>query len=89
MQLENPQIFEYSDVWPKNYFTQIHPRADLEAHLRIPIKFQYKDGTVREILAPESVPTQVLNIYRGILNLFQLNIKKNQNVYDLQEVSQN
>uniref|UniRef100_A0A8C6WFF1 VWFD domain-containing protein n=1 Tax=Neogobius melanostomus TaxID=47308 RepID=A0A8C6WFF1_9GOBI len=33
-----------------------------------------------------SVSTQVLNIHRGLLNVFQLSIKQSQNVYELQEV---
>uniref|UniRef100_A0A8C6WFG5 Vitellinogen beta-sheet shell domain-containing protein n=1 Tax=Neogobius melanostomus TaxID=47308 RepID=A0A8C6WFG5_9GOBI len=37
-------------------------------------------------LAPKSVSTQVLNIHRGLLNVFQLSIKQSQNVYELQEV---
>uniref|UniRef100_A0AAV2L2M7 Phosvitin n=1 Tax=Knipowitschia caucasica TaxID=637954 RepID=A0AAV2L2M7_KNICA len=85
LQLENPQVFEHSGVWQKDTFSQTQLRADLAAHLRTPIKFKYQDGIVRELLAPESVPTMVLNIHRGILNIFQLTIKQRQNDYELQE----
>ncbi|XP_055020642.1 LOW QUALITY PROTEIN: vitellogenin-1-like [Boleophthalmus pectinirostris] len=85
LQLENPRIYEFSGVWPKDSYVQTHLRADLEAHLKTAIKFKYDHGIVREILAPESVPILLLNIFRGILNFFQLNIKKSQNVYELQE----
>lgn len=40
------------------------------------------------MFAPEGITTMVLNIYRGILNVLQLNIKQTQNVYELQEVCQ-
>lgn len=40
------------------------------------------------MFAPEGISTMVLNVYRGILNVLQLNIKKTQNVYELQEVCQ-
>lgn len=37
-------------------------------------------------MAPTSVSTLVLNIYRGILNVLQLKIKQTHNFYELQEV---
>lgn len=38
-------------------------------------------------MAPESVSDDSLNIYRGILNVLELSIKKMQHSYSLQEVS--
>nr|AGO64301.1 vitellogenin A [Pomatoschistus minutus] len=85
LQLDSPQVFEHSGVWQKDTFSQTQLRADLEAHLRTPIKFKYQNGIVGDLLAPQSVPTMVLNIHRGILNIFQLTIKQRQNDYELQE----
>lgn len=38
------------------------------------------------VFAPAGISATVLNIYRGILNILQMSIKKNQNLYELQEV---
>ncbi|OWK64352.1 Vitellogenin-1 [Lonchura striata] len=77
---------EYNGVWPTSSFSRsLKLTQVLTGQLSNPIKFEYSNGHVGNIMAPDSVSEDGLNIYRGILNVLELSIKKMQNSYSLQE----
>lgn len=87
LQLSDIKIFEYSGLWPKDPFTLASRlSSELAEQFTSPIKFEYTNGLVGIISAPATVSATALNIYRGILNILHMTVKKTHNVYDLQEV---
>ncbi|KFO72775.1 Vitellogenin-2, partial [Cuculus canorus] len=86
LQIRSPKLEEYNGFWPTDPFTP-SPRLTktIAACLTQAFKFEYTEGRVGNIFAPEDCPILCTNIVRGILNMMQITIKKSQNVYELQE----
>ncbi|XP_048457510.1 vitellogenin 3, phosvitinless [Rhincodon typus] len=86
LKMISPRIEEYSRVWPSAQFIPARKLTQkLAAQLNKPIKFEYSHGRVGNIYAQPELSENILNIYRGILNMLQISIKKSQNIYELQE----
>ncbi|KAA0712317.1 Vitellogenin [Triplophysa tibetana] len=79
------KFFEYSGIWPTDAFSPTKLTSALGTQLQIPIKFEYNNGAVGGIFAPSEVPTTIINLHRGILNILQLNLKNTENIYEIEE----
>ncbi|NXI11782.1 VIT1 protein, partial [Irena cyanogastra] len=86
IRIHSVEAAEYNGVWPTSSFSRsLKLTQVLTGQLSSPIKFEYSNGHVGNVMAPDSVSDDGLNIYRGIMNLLELSIKKTQNSYSLQE----
>ncbi|NXH17858.1 VIT2 protein, partial [Bucco capensis] len=86
LQIQSPKLEEYNGFWPMDPFAPSSRLTEtITACLSQAFKFEYTEGKVGSIFAPEDCPILCTNLVRGILNLMQMTIKKSQNVYELQE----
>ncbi|NXP68355.1 VIT2 protein, partial [Chloropsis cyanopogon] len=86
LQIRSPKLEEHNGFWPIDSFTPSSRLSEtIAACLSQPFKFEYTEGRVGSIFAPEDCPILCTNLVRGILNMLQITIKKSQNVYELQE----
>ncbi|NXX36880.1 VIT1 protein, partial [Nicator chloris] len=86
MRIHSIEAAEYNGVWPTSSFSRsLKLTQVLTGQLSNPIKFEYSSGHVGNIMAPDSVSDDGLNLCRGIMSILELSIKKMQNSYSLQE----
>ncbi|XP_051868477.1 vitellogenin-like isoform X2 [Pristis pectinata] len=86
LKVSSPQIYEYIGIWPdEDFIPSPKLTRKLSPQLSQPVIFEYNRGRVGNIIAHSNIPENILNILRGILNILQISIKRNQNIYDLQE----
>ncbi|NXJ89185.1 VIT2 protein, partial [Corythaixoides concolor] len=86
LQIRSPKLEEYNGFWPTDPFTPSSRLTEtIAACLSQAFKFEYTEGRVGSIFAPEDCPILCTNLVRGILNMMQITIKKSQNAYELQE----
>ncbi|NXY14819.1 VIT2 protein, partial [Atrichornis clamosus] len=86
LQIQSPKLEEHNGFWPTDPFIPSSRLSEtIAACLSQPFKFEYTEGRVGSIFAPEDCPILCTNLVRGILNMMQITIKKSQNVYELQE----
>ncbi|NXK44964.1 VIT2 protein, partial [Chauna torquata] len=86
LQIRSPKLEEYNGFWPSDPLTPSSKLAEtIAACFSQAFKFEYTEGRVGSIYAPEDCPILCTNLVRGILNMMQITIKKSQNVYELQE----
>uniref|UniRef100_A0A8C5X7S7 Phosvitin n=1 Tax=Malurus cyaneus samueli TaxID=2593467 RepID=A0A8C5X7S7_9PASS len=86
IRIHSIEAAEYNGVWPTSSFSRSLKLSQvLTGQLSHPVKFEYSNGHVGSIMAPDSISEDGLNIYRGIMNVLELSMKKMQHSYSLQE----
>ncbi|XP_010153807.1 PREDICTED: LOW QUALITY PROTEIN: vitellogenin-1-like [Eurypyga helias] len=86
IRIHSIEAAEYNGVWPTSSFSRsLKLTQVLTGQLSNPIKFEYSNGHVGNLMAPDSVSDDGLNIFRGILSVLELSLKKMQHSYSLQE----
>ncbi|KAM9004450.1 vitellogenin-2-like [Sarcophilus harrisii] len=86
LKIQFVQLEEYTGIWPKDSFIDSPKLTQTIASGLMQIfKFEYNNGRIGNIYAPKDTPAIIVNIVRGILNMFHVTIKKSQNIYYLQE----
>ncbi|NXF32808.1 VIT2 protein, partial [Nyctibius bracteatus] len=86
LQIRSPKLEEYNGFWPTDPFTLSSRLTEtIAACFSQAFKFEYTEGRVGSVFAPEDCPILCTNLVRGILNMLQITIKKSQNAYELQE----
>ncbi|NXC47360.1 VIT2 protein, partial [Penelope pileata] len=86
LQIRSPKLEEYNGFWPRDPFTPSPKLTEIiAACFSQAFKFEYTEGRVGSIYAPEGCPILCANLVRAILNMLQITIKKSQNAYELQE----
>ncbi|XP_027504695.1 vitellogenin-2-like [Corapipo altera] len=86
LQIREPKLEEHNGFWPMDPFIpSLRLSETIATCLSQAFKFEYTEGRVGSIFAPEDCPILCTNLVRGILNMMQITIKKSQNVYELQE----
>ncbi|KAM3876377.1 vitellogenin 3, phosvitinless [Diretmus argenteus] len=87
LQVSDVALEEFNGFPGKSSFTASPKlRQRIAAQLLKPFMFEYADGRVSNILAPPEVSDTMVNIVRGIVGFFQVTVKTNQRVYELEEV---
>ncbi|XP_072294395.1 vitellogenin 3, phosvitinless isoform X2 [Eucyclogobius newberryi] len=87
LQFSNVVFEEFNGFPGKSDFVAANQVAEkIAAQLAKPIEFTYSAGNVGEIRASPEVTDTVVNIVRGILGFFQVTVKTNQDIYELEEI---
>uniref|UniRef100_A0A674IYL4 Uncharacterized protein n=1 Tax=Terrapene triunguis TaxID=2587831 RepID=A0A674IYL4_9SAUR len=86
LKIRSPQLEEYNGIWPRDPFIRASKLTQtIASYLTKPFTFEYSNGRVGNIYAPEDTPITCINLLRGMLNMLQITMKKSQNAYELQE----
>ncbi|XP_033936675.1 vitellogenin 3, phosvitinless isoform X2 [Pseudochaenichthys georgianus] len=88
LQVSDLVFEEFNGVFRQNSF-KASPKLTqrIAAQLVKPIMFNYVGGHVSDIRTSAEIPDIIVNIVRGILDLFQVTVKTTQTIYELEEAN--